>query len=767
MNKFTLQSITLLLFIFIYSTASAQYKSVENASEIFVKTNKKVLKSFFNEQDKKIKVLVLPFLNQNQQNDDLSDNIAREVASRLQIEFQGKNNIIIFVKGEFDGENSKVMSGYSTAASNNKYWENLLEKFKPDFCLSGNYSISSNSANQNLLNLQTINIKNYYFDASQGVKMTQLAGCKTIMPSSDKTLNIKTKYFIWASGKGDYYEDAEEEALTNLLSKISSSLQTKFLGVKSKKMGIAEFSKKVMESYQGQLAERIQSKQISEEEGEAECIKYISKDILNQIFDEKEISIKEYLKNGLKAENQLRISDALLNYYRALVLVQTHPNYSKLKFDFGKGAVPMSSGISSKIREVLKGVKFTVANSDKVSDKNINYTINIRYKGKPVQNLEYQYWTGGSYSQKINATNGVGIVEMFGATAGNINGLKCKIEYRFKNKKQEDRAFDAALDVIKVSPFSEAKIKISGAGNKSSQTELAKTMTKEKVKKVVAVPEINSGKGQAGNLTTETAADIISKVTQAIKKQQHATVKSLFTTEGYEMYTKLIKYGKAKIIKTQSNPVLVTMNNRNVYRSVMMQFIFGKQIFIENVNFTFDTNNKISSVAFALSDTAVDDIMKTKWDEFDKYELLSFMENYKTAYQLKNLDYISSIFSENALIIIGHVLKNAPDDIELNKVRYDKLSKSQYVSRLKKSFSANAYVNLRFEESDVKQGKLEHVYGIQLNQIYSSSNYGDNGYLFLLIDLRKPETPLIHVRTWQPEKSPDGKIFGVEDFYFD
>jgi len=147
------------------------------------------------------------------------------------------------------------------------------------------------------------------------------------------------------------------------------------------------------------------------------------------------------------------------------------------------------------------------------------------------------------------------------------------------------------------------------------------------------------------------------------------------------------------------------------------------------------------------------------------------MENYRTAYTLKRTDYISSIFSDNALIIIGHMVEKAPNDLKpvtlKDNVEYDYLTKADYLKRLESTFAKNNYINIHFEETDVKQGKLEHVYGIQLEQDYTSTNYADKGYLFLLIDLREPEKPLIHVRTWQPEKNADGSIFGVEDFYFD
>jgi hypothetical protein len=36
--------------------------------------------------------------------------------------------------------------------------------------------------------------------------------------------------------------------------------------------------------------------------------------------------------------------------------------------------------------------------------------------------------------------------------------------------------------------------------------------------------------------------------------------------------------------------------------------------------------------------------------------------------------------------------------------------------------------------------------------------------LFLLIDLENPAEPIIHVRTWQPNRNEDGSIYGLSDF---
>ena len=74
-------------------------------------------------------------------------------------------------------------------------------------------------------------------------------------------------------------------------------------------------------------------------------------------------------------------------------------------------------------------------------------------------------------------------------------------------------------------------------------------------------------------------------------------------------------------------------------------------------------------------------------------------------------------------------------------------------------------MNIRFANNDVvKAGKGGEIYGIQIKQDYYSTNYGDSGYLFLLVDINKPLEPTIKVRTWQPEPDPIDGLFDISHF---
>ncbi|MDR0682438.1 MAG: hypothetical protein LBG15_11420 [Dysgonamonadaceae bacterium] len=159
--------------------------------------------------------------------------------------------------------------------------------------------------------------------------------------------------------------------------------------------------------------------------------------------------------------------------------------------------------------------------------------------------------------------------------------------------------------------------------------------------------------------------------------------------------------------------------------------------------------------------------------------VLDFVENYRTAYNRKEIDFIEAVFSDNAIIITGKEIKQKPksdaalrSSLSSSQIEYQVKNKTQYISSLKRIFKKNRYINVAFDEIRVLQHENHpQVYGVTLKQDWRSGNHTENdymdiGYVFLLIDFRDEEFPLIHVRTWQPEKYilNRDEVFQIGDF---
>ena len=152
--------------------------------------------------------------------------------------------------------------------------------------------------------------------------------------------------------------------------------------------------------------------------------------------------------------------------------------------------------------------------------------------------------------------------------------------------------------------------------------------------------------------------------------------------------------------------------------------------------------------------------------------ILDFLENFRTAYNRKDIGYLNNVYSEDALIITGRVVKvNTVNKDASSKymndkiIKYQKQSKAEYISKMKRIFAANSYINIKFEDIEIKRHrKYPDIYGVNLKQGWNTTRYSDVGFLFLMIDFSNEDEPQIHVRTWQPEKLGNKTLTDEEKF---
>ncbi len=191
----------------------------------------------------------------------------------------------------------------------------------------------------------------------------------------------------------------------------------------------------------------------------------------------------------------------------------------------------------------------------------------------------------------------------------------------------------------------------------------------------------------------------------------------------------------------------------------------------------FDANGAISDFHLAIDNNLYLKVLKRGTDVTDlryRQMILDYVEQFRTAYNTKDIAFLEQIFSDDALIITGKVVKSVPSEMNnfmpQEKVEYVKSNKKQYLTRLSSVFKNNKHIRVIFDEIKVmKHPAKRNYYGVTLKQGYSSDNYSDVGYLFLLWDFNNPDMPQIHVRTWQPEMyngkpMPEEEIFTCDDF---
>lgn len=190
--------------------------------------------------------------------------------------------------------------------------------------------------------------------------------------------------------------------------------------------------------------------------------------------------------------------------------------------------------------------------------------------------------------------------------------------------------------------------------------------------------------------------------------------------------------------------------------------------------FSLDKQGTINDVSIAIEEHKYKEIMSEHESVQDLYRrqvIVDFVESYRTSYNRKDIDYIESVFSDNALIITGKVIKEKPKSdyalrsLSSERVVYQKRTKKEYIANLKRAFSVNKYINVIFDEVEVIQHpKFTDIYGVTLKQEWYSDRYSDVGFVFLMIDFQDELHPLIQVRTWQPEKV-NGQVLNRDEVF--
>lgn len=579
--------------------------------------------------------------------------------------------------------------------------------------------------------------------------------------------------YLWGEGWGITVAEADKQALNDLISKISLQVSGSVShdetetasnsGVETNstfRSSVSTYSTATLMN-----TEKI----IIENEPDAHVGRWILRSDIAKIFEGRKNKISDYITSALKAESQGKIDVALKDLYWALALTRTlqNPNDYKYVGEDGESFLAVT-WIPRQINDIFDALK-----AEAVSRTGDELELRITYKGKPVNSVDYTYFDGRDWSNIYSAKDGTGVLEL--APGSQNSYYQVKFEYEYRGESHIDREVESVLNSIGSVPMRNAYKPVK-AEPSAGEKVLAKAEEPSVEKSFASVPKeiYEMPPVLDDNLKY---LEVLKGLASSIVAKRYDAPEGVFTPEARDIYERLIKYGRAKIVGTPTY-TFYRHGDNVMARGLQMSFSFKsgmRKSFVEEVVFTFDGNGLIDNISFGLGKTAEADILgKGVWDENARFAIMNFLENYQTAYALKRLDYISSVFDDDAVIITGSVSRVPSRKIGSDGqgmvfahdiIKYNRHTKDSYLNHLKKSFASKEFINLRFASNDVRKlGKGGELYAIQISQEYYSSNYGDKGYLFLMVDINDPEKPIIKLRTWQPERDPNFGLYGPEHF---
>lgn len=564
--------------------------------------------------------------------------------------------------------------------------------------------------------------------------------------------------YLYGEGGGVTLQAAKEAALADLIQKISVTVHSDFtskereLNQDGNVTSDAEYQS-IIRSYSTATLTNVKTI-VLKPEPDASVFLYIAKSEIDRIFESRVAKAKEFVGNADEALKNGQIDDALRYYYWSYCLVKSlrYPNEAKIFVDGQERS--LLAWLPTRIDDVMGNVK---VQSRRTADN--TYEITATYDGRPVRSMDYTYFDGVDNSPVYSILDGKGLVELRPGMA--MDAVQLKLEYEFRGLSRNDSEVEAVVGAMKPAVYRRAyhRVALDGA---ASPAESTSTDVNGSMQSPLALSDM-------GTLGTA----VMKPVMQALRSGSIEQCRQKFTAEGWEEFSKLMGYGKVTLMDDIHLDYFAD-GDCVVCRGLPVSCRFNRgRVFNEKLSFYIDSNSKqITHVAMGLGREAMNDVVlgHLDWSEKSRTRIVGFLEDYRTAYATKNLEYLDKVFDDNAVIVLGKRLQVAP---QLNKegymnnhrVQFTQLTKREFLRNLRRQFQSKDYINLHFSQNRIYQlQKGVERYGIEIKQDYYSSNYGDTGYLTLIFDLTNPDQPVIHVRTWQEQPDPNFGVVSPADF---
>lgn len=251
--------------------------------------------------------------------------------------------------------------------------------------------------------------------------------------------------YVWGEGWGSSVEEADREALSDLVSKITVGVTSEYSNVERQtrsSIGDSYFSEQssAVSSYSSIILCNT-SRAVLKTGRKAHVGRWIHRDDLGAVFADRQARVLEYEYAAGEAELAGRIGDALKYHYWAYTLLRTIQRPSEVRDDNGR---LLLNTIPESMNRILEGLKVTCTGKSGNS-----VSLSFSYRGRNVSGLEFTYFDGARWSSRQSVTSGKARLDMAPGALAEVIQLRVEYEYR------GDALMDSELaDVISVADSS-------------------------------------------------------------------------------------------------------------------------------------------------------------------------------------------------------------------------------------------------------------------------------------------------------------------------
>ncbi|MCK4654438.1 MAG: hypothetical protein KAU01_08330 [Candidatus Cloacimonetes bacterium] len=571
------------------------------------------------------------------------------------------------------------------------------------------------------------------------------------------TIQSQPGFYYFGYAEGKQRKETDHNALQELMSKIYVVVCSEVTAITSETGSgeIKENLEKVLSTYTyGRLPD---VEQLVYKKGPIfHILRYIKKSEYKKIFENKKIEIRGFLREAEENLALNQLGKAFRNYYRAAVAIEGLQEGS-IQY---KNKVYSPEIIFNLIREIGEDIRIKLV-SNEYEYETRTIVLDISYQNKPVHDLNIYYYDLHDFIPHKTNSNLLQL-DLWGKEYKNMETLTVKIDVKenlYNSYLKETKILSELFECEQLEIYKEIKLR------------KKKIQVKKSIIKGFNITFINNANCPVEKQIAENTFLLFTALDNELIEDR-----TIFSDES--IITRMDKVIDNNHTKLLVYPQTVDINKTDFGWEVRQ---FGVSVSCEGfptrnetVVIDFDENGKIYNFCYTIN-PALHELFKTEgtaagdWDY--RQIAIKFLENYKTSYTTKNIEDIETLYSEDAIIIIGKVItrtklnRDIRSDFSAKEIIYFKRTKKEHIQRQKEVFARNKFVWLQFDTFNINCAPIDKIYGVSMKQNYFSSTYKDEGYLFLLTDFRG-EKPLIHVRNWQPGEWDLAKQMKLENFRF-
>jgi len=497
------------------------------------------------------------------------------------------------------------------------------------------------------------------------------------------------------------------------------------------------------------------------DDGRIEVFCYLEKSKVQEIFEARKKLIAEMVKTAKISLSKQNVGKALKRYYFAAILLNSLPDQN-IEY---KG-INYTTEIPQSINDIIMNTNIEFKEDRYTSKKEREVTLKITYNDKPAALLDFTFWDG-SNQVFVQARDGLATFNLLGASV-KFDKLKLNIKYAYYECRNE---YDIVASLWPLVNKPEYK----------SQKDVRLKKTKKVVKpRKERRYRVNLEYNETENPPAKKIAESAMTFLKVLDSGKLASEVNYYARDKFlrNKVSDYIKFNSAKPLDEDIQASLNKTRNGWELRRIRMHHTYPS-IHKETTEYAvldFSEDGVLMDINLSITDALYQEFVKEAsfsddWD--NRQEIIKFIEKYRTAYQTRDIKTVGMMFAEEALIIIGRIIKTKklPDDMVRYKklgnqpdVEYLRLTKSKYLKRQKQIFKSQSDIFLEFGSFNIIQkNNCPNVYGVEMRQGYTSTTYADEGYLFLLIDFNEQD-PLIYVRAWQPNIWSEDELIQTSNF---